>query len=147
MALDAVARERRYLMMTEAPPLERLQKFVADVVKRDLPQFVAVKGENIVGWCDALPGNASYGTGHVGYLGMGLLPEYRGKGIGSQLVEATIRKARELSFEKIELSVYASNVPAISLYRKLGFVEEGRKKRSRLLDGVYDDVILMAFEL
>lgn len=146
-ALDVVARERRYLMMTEAPPLERLEKFVADAVKRGLPQCVAVEGERVVGWCDAIPGNPAHGNGHVGSLGMGLLPGYRGKGLGRQLVEATIQQARQLGLEKIELSVYATNLPAIALYRSMGFVEEGRKKRSRMIDGVYDDVILMALHL
>lgn len=145
--LDIVARERRYLMMSEAPPLEHMQKFVADSVKRDLPQFVAVEGERVVGWCDSFPGKAAYGNGHIGSLGMGLLPGYRGKGFGRQLVVATIQKARELGLERIQLSVYASNQPAISLYRRLEFVEEGRQKRGRLMDGVYDDVILMALDL
>jgi hypothetical protein len=45
------------------------------------------------------------------------------------------------------LSVYASNLPAIALYRKLEFVEEGRRIRGRLVDGQYDDVILMGFDL
>jgi len=45
------------------------------------------------------------------------------------------------------LGVFSSNEPAIALYRSLGFQEEGRKKRGRFVDGIYDDVILMALEL
>ena len=52
-----------------------------------------------------------------------------------------------MGLEKIELSVYCSNVAAINLYRNLGFEEEGRKKRGRLVDGSYDDVLLMALDL
>ena len=66
------------------------------------------------------------GTAHVGHLGMGVLRTRRGQGIGRRLADATITRARELGLEKIELSVYASNGAAITLYRSLGFVDEGR---------------------
>jgi ribosomal protein S18 acetylase RimI-like enzyme len=78
---------------------------------------------------------------------MGVLRAYRGKGIGRRLVEATIAKARELGLEKIELNVYSSNDAAIALYRSLKFVDEGRKVRGRLMDGIYDDVIIMGLDL
>ncbi len=146
-ALDSVCRERRSLAMLEAPPLEDVQKFVGSNIQRDLPQFVAIEGDEVVGWCDALPGDAESGTAHIGRLGMGVRTEYRGRRIGRRLVEATIDKAKAIGLEKIELSVYASNHPAIALYQKLGFEEEGRKKRGRLVDGIYDDVVLMALDL
>ena len=144
-ALDAVCRERKFLARPEAPPLAGVQAFIAANVKHDVPQFVAVENERIVGWCDALPGD--FGTAHVGRMGIGLVREYRRRGIGRRLMEATIKKARERGLEKLELSVYSSNEGAIAFYKKLGFEEEGRKKRGRLVDGLYDDVILMALVL
>jgi RimJ/RimL family protein N-acetyltransferase len=144
-ALDSVCRERRFLARSEAPPLANVQAFVAGNVKRDVPQFVAVEDEQIVGWCDALPGD--FGTSHVGRMGIGLRKGYRRRGIGRQLMEATIKKAWELGLEKLELSVYSSNEGAITFYTKFGFEEEGRKKRGRFVDGIYDDVILMALVL
>lgn len=133
--------------MLEAPAANRFQAFVANIVKRRWPQFVAIEGENIVGWCDAIPGDANTGSAHVARLGMGVVREHRRRGIGRRLVEATLAQARRIGLEKIELGVYASNHAAIALYRKLGFAEEGRKKRSRLVDGVYEDVVLMAIDL
>jgi RimJ/RimL family protein N-acetyltransferase len=146
-ALSAVCRERKYLAWIEAPPLEKARAFVAMNVRNGWPQFVAVDGDRIVGWCDAIPGDSSAGTAHIGRLGMGILPEFRGRGLGTRLLEATVARARELRLGKIELSVYASNAPAIALYRKCGFVDEGRRRRGRLVDGVYDDVVLMALDL
>ena len=145
--LDAVSRERRFLGGLEAPPEERVRAFVESNVDSGYSQFVAEEDGRLVGWCDALPGTPPAGTAHIGYLGMGVLQAYRSKGIGRRLVEATIAKAREFGLEKIELSVYSSNDAAIALYRNLGFVDEGRKKRGRLVDGIYDDVLLMALEL
>jgi ribosomal protein S18 acetylase RimI-like enzyme len=143
--LGSVCRERRYLATVEGPPLENVAKFVAENVQKGYPQFVADDGGPIIGWCDAIPGDG--GRTHIGGLGMGVLKEHRGKGIGQRLLEVTIEGARAMGLEKIELSVYSSNLPAIALYRKAGFEEEGLKKRGRLVDGIYDDVVLMALHL
>jgi ribosomal protein S18 acetylase RimI-like enzyme len=145
--LDIVARERRYLALVEAPLLESVKGFVGGVIKAGHAQFVALDEGRVVGWCDVLPGEAAAGTAHIGRLGTGVLPDYRGQGIGRRLLEAAIARARERGLEKIELTVYSSNHRAIGLYRKAGFVEEGRRIRGRFLDGIYDDVLLMALEL
>ena len=129
----------------EGPPLESSIKFVAGNVKSGHPQFVAEDEGAIVGWCDAIPGES--GRTHIGGLGMGILKDFRGQGIGKRLLQATIDEARRISLEKIELSVYSSNEAAIALYRKAGFVDEGLKKPGRLVEGIYDDVLLMALHL
>jgi ribosomal protein S18 acetylase RimI-like enzyme len=149
--LDAVCRERRYLAQVEAPPLERVRAFVRANVQAGLAQFVAElespSGRALVGWCDALPGDALSGTRHVGRLGMGVLPAHRGQQVGRRLLAATLARARELRLEKIELTVHASNTPAIALYRRHGFIEEGRRRRAWLVDGLYDDILLLALAL
>jgi len=145
--LDIICRERKYLAQLEAPPLERVEVFVAANVTAGYPQVVAEDDGKIVGWCDAIPGDALSGVTHIGRLGMGVLKEYRRRKIGRRLIEATIEKAALLGLEKIELTVHASNEPAIALYRSFGFEEEGRRKRSWFVDGIYDDILLMALEL
>ncbi|MFI5356550.1 MAG: GNAT family N-acetyltransferase [Opitutales bacterium] len=145
--LDCVCRERKYLAQLKAPTMEHAQAFVSANVKAGHPQFVAVEGRKIVGWCDAIPGGALSCAPHVGRLGMGVLKEYRRQKIGQRLIEATIKRASEIGLEKIELSVHASNEPAIALYRSIGFEEEGRKKRGWFVDGIYDDIVLMALAL
>ena len=146
-ALDKVCRERKYLAQLEAPSLERAQAFVSANVKADHPQFIAEVGGELVGWCDILPGDPASTAPHVGRLGMGVLKEHRHQGIGRRLIESTIKKAKSSGLEKIELTVHASNEPAIGLYRSIGFEEEGIKKRGWLVDGIYDDIILMALDL
>jgi len=108
---------------------------------------VAEDGTEIVGWCDAIPGDALSGTRHVARLGMGLLPSHRGLKIGRRLIEATIDRAKAIGMQKIELTVHASNVSAIALYRRVGFVEEGRRIRAWFVDEIYDDILLMAKNL
>ena len=104
---------------------------------------MALDRGRIVGWCDIVPRDME-GFRHTGGLGIGLLPEARGQGIGARLLEAAIGRARRRGIEKIELQVYASNRRARAVFRRHGFRVEGRRRRGRKLDGRYDDLILMA---
>jgi ribosomal protein S18 acetylase RimI-like enzyme len=141
--VDAVAREKRFLIFQEAPPVESTRAFVRENLESGQVHFVVLDGERVVGWCDIrktkLPSVA-----HVGTVGIGLLPEFRGKGIGKALLAAAIRAAFASGVERIELMVYASNLEALALYRTLGFVEEGRMARRARIDGAYLDMICMA---
>lgn len=83
---------------------------------------------------------------HVGRLEVFVRKDRRGEGIGHALMETGIRWASQNPLlEKLSLAVFADNARAISLYRKHGFVEEGRRLGEYLLlDGTYLDDILMA---
>ena len=48
---------------------------------------------------------------------------------------------------KVELEVFPHNEPAITLYRKLGFEEEGVLRRRYLIGGHHVDAVLMAIGL
>ena len=139
---DAVMRERRFLAFVEGFPIDEVAAFVARNLRLDNPHVVADDNGRIVGWCDirreTIPVYA-----HVGHLGMGVLPDYRGRGIGMRLLQAAIEAARAAGFERIELSVYAANARAAALYRKAGFAHEGTRVRGKKLDGEYDDVHIM----
>ena len=137
-----VARERKYLGMTERPFLEASRKWVMSNVEKGLPFYVAVHGDEVLGWCDVGLFDRE-GFTHRGHLGMGVHPDYRGEGIGSRLLLSTLDRSREIELERVDLNVFASNVGAIHLYEKFGFEVEGRKRRGRKLDGVYDDMIDM----
>ena len=142
-ALDFVAKERRYIGFIEGPPVEGTRQFVKSIIAGAGVQMMVVDGDTVVGWCDIMS-NPVEGFRHVGRLGMGLLPEFRGRGLGRRLAVETIRAARAAGMERIELEVFASNARAIALYQSLGFVIEGTKVQSRKLDGQYDDNVCMA---
>ena len=144
--LDSVARERVYLGMTKAPPIDSTFEFVRSNIKNNYPQFVAVEENRVVGWCDIIPRKGE-GFTHSGTLGTGVLEGYRGQGLGNRLMDATIEAARNFGVERVELEVYASNTRGIRMYEKWVFVREGVKKRARKLDGVYEDIIVMALFL
>lgn len=140
--LDSVARERKYLGQSEAPPIEKIEAFVRNNVQNDYPQFVAVEGERVVGWCDAIPHWAD-ALKHRAGLGMGVLYDYRGHGIGKDLLRACLDKARMKGIKRIDLEVRADNETAISLYEKFGFAHEGRKSLGLHHKGIYFDTIEM----
>ena len=52
----------------------------------------------------------------------------RGKGIGSQLLDALLARTREAQSEAVFLEVRESNTAARSLYEKAGFQQAGRRK-------------------
>ena len=141
--LDSVGRERKYLGFLQAPPLESTREFVQYNIQHNIPQFLVVENERVVGWCDIRPQRLE-GFTHCGTLGMGILDGYRGRGYGTQLMDEALTAAKRYGMERVELEVYASNIPAIRLYEKKGFQHEGVKKKARKLDGVYDDIIMMA---
>ncbi len=137
--------ERKYLAFLEPFSFTHTATFVAENIEQWQPAVaLPTMPGRIVGWCDvrreSVPTYA-----HEGMLGMGLLPDYRGRGLGERLIRAALDAATRAGFERVSLSVYASNTRAMALYRKVGFVHEGTRVRGRKVDGAYDDIHMMAF--
>ncbi|MGZ5293731.1 MAG: diaminopimelate decarboxylase [Actinomycetota bacterium] len=105
-------------------------------------QLVAVEGERVVGHL-YIQRERHPVTHHVATLGISVAPDRRGRGIGAALLDESIRWARSVGVEKIVLSVYPTNTAAISLYRRFGFVDEGRLARQSRRSTGYVDEILM----
>lgn len=146
VALDSVARERRYLIFLEAPPFEECRKFVAQNIRRGHPQHVALAAERVVGWCDALPVDRPI-RAHTGVLGLAVLAAFRGRGIGTALLHATLERARAVGLTRIELSVRENNKRVVELYEKFGFVHEGVQRNAICVDGKYEALLSMALIL
>jgi L-phenylalanine/L-methionine N-acetyltransferase len=142
-ALDSVARERRFILRVEAPPVEDVRSLIFDALRCDLPYYVASEAKEIVGFC-AITRRMEAGCGHVGQLGMAVVADYRRQGLGRQLLSLALEHAARVSVTRIELEVYSSNQAAINLYESLRFQKEGVRQRARYLDGVWDDMTLMA---
>lgn len=82
---------------------------------------------------------------HVAGIGMGVRDDWAGKGVGSALMAAALDLADNwLNLHRIELTVFVDNAAALALYRKFGFVEEGRARDYAFRQGRYMDVFHMA---
>ena len=84
--------------------------------------LVAVAAGELVG--ELRVDTSSFGFGELGML---VAADWRGRGVGTALVAAAIEWARARGLHKLTLSVFPWNDAAIALYRKFGFVEEGRR--------------------
>lgn len=142
-AVDSVARERRYLAFLAAPSLEKTREFVRENLRLNSPAFVALHGGGVVGWCDITSLNRPV-FAHAGVLGMGVLVQYRGQGMGPALLRAALDAAKARGLMRVELTVRAGNQRARTLYEKFGFVMEGVKKNAVRVDGCYEDLYCMA---
>jgi RimJ/RimL family protein N-acetyltransferase len=140
--VDAVARERRYLGFVSGFTADQTLSFLTSLLETGGVQIIALDESVVIGWCDVtvVPFD---GMRHVGRLGMGLLPAYRGQGLGRRLLREVLSRVFASGLLRIELEVFASNLAAIRVYEREGFVTEGRKRRARILDGVEDDILVM----
>lgn len=85
---------------------------------------------------------------HVAELSIVVHEGWQEQGIGTALMHYLIDWAKHSEMiEKIELSVRASNARAIALYKKMGFVEEGRLKNRLKIKNRYVDDVLMALNV
>jgi len=105
--------------------------------------LVAFARAELIGSLVVEPSRHGYGE-----IGMAVAREGRGRGVGSALLAAAIEWARNRGLHKLSLGVFARNTAAIELYRKFGFVEEGRRiKQYRRASGELWDAIEMGLML
>lgn len=107
--------------------------------------FVARRRASLVGWAH-LAGGPRRRTRHVGRLECMVDPAHRRRGVGAALLSAIVGWAEQHPvIAKISLQVYTHNEAAVGLYRRFGFVEEGRRVGEyRFADGSLRDDLLMA---
>jgi RimJ/RimL family protein N-acetyltransferase len=100
---------------------------------------VAVADGQIVGMIHVTASRHGFGE-----FGMLVDRAWRGRGVGSALVQAAVDRARRQGLHKLCLEVFTHNTAAIALYRKCGFAEEGRRvKQYRRASGELWDTIVM----
>jgi RimJ/RimL family protein N-acetyltransferase len=141
---DALARSKRYFVRPEAPSRSRLKQIALDADKRDLPFYVALHGDKVVGWvCITFP--TIEALSHSGTVVIGVLPGYRRQGIGSRLLERAVAHAfQNEERRRIQLEVFSDNTAAAALYEKHGFKVEGVARNAVCLEGKFRDVVHMA---
>lgn len=99
-------------------------KFIENLTLNRLGDFsrnyiiTAIDNEKVIGILIALP-EFNKNTFHIYTLGVS--EEYRGKGVGKALLCKGLNDLSELDYEDVIIDVHSDNIPALNLYRKLGF--------------------------
>ena len=147
----ALVREKRYSVTTpEEFTFTEEDEQVWIKRNRDEPDHVLLVAETdgpVVGLVgiDTSPRRR---LSHRATLRLSVAREWRGQGVGTALVGCALDwAAGHPRIEKVSLAVLADNAPAIALYRRFGFEEEGRRPREvKRGPGSYvDDILLYRF--
>ena len=108
-----------YELMDEAS----FQPIFYDLISREL-LFVFEQDDKAMGMVKLVP--QKFRNSHIIYLGgVAIDPDHSGMGLGRLMLTEAINLATQRGCSRIELTVATINSRAISLYEKMGFVNEG----------------------
>jgi ribosomal protein S18 acetylase RimI-like enzyme len=106
--------------------------------------IIAEVNGKVVGWLE-FESQTRKKISHTGSFGIMIHKDYRGMGIGRMLINELLKWAEKNPLiEKVSLGVFSTNHRAISLYKSMGFEEEGRRiKEIKMNENEYIDDVLM----
>lgn len=80
-------------------------------------------------------------------LNIAVEPAQQGRGLGAALLQHLLDRLAQQGVSRLLLEVRSGNLPAIRLYRRLGFVDDGRRRDYYPVPGGREDALLMSREL
>lgn len=138
--------ERSYIMMeqySKDPEWERQFITGMDLTRNFL--LVAVADGKVIGSLAALQADNGLRpqTAHVLNIGLHLSEEFRGFGIGSEMLHYAIDWAKEHGFKKISASIFTPSKRSLNLFKRAGFSEECVRLKQIRIGRDYIDEICM----
>lgn len=118
-----------------------LARFIVN--RRRTRILITTNDKKIVGYISVIFAKFRKLKGNA-YLALSVAPSHRNRGIGTGLLQAAEEFAREHSVRRLELEVFAKNEKAVKLFKRLGYEEEGRRRRAVQDQDGFDDIIFMA---
>jgi RimJ/RimL family protein N-acetyltransferase len=104
--------------------------------------------ENRVVGCLHFEGGARTRIHHTGEFGVSVLKDYWDQGIGTAMVQELIQWAKATGvIRKLNLRVRSDNDRAVSVYEKIGFIQEGLITREFIISGQFYDFIYMGLNI
>lgn len=132
------------------PTRPKLGKWFDKCWKRHLEgaiDLVALMNGKVVALCSVDKVGYGYETEHVGELGITIIKEGRGIGIGKAIVKESLKLAKK-KFEIVEATgVFSTNTPALRLYKSAGFKVSGIMPRHMKRMGKYFDEVRLSIKL
>jgi len=144
--MNQLDHETKYMLYEPGERIKniaRIESLIENSVEGEDFLLVAEENDKIVGYISAQRGGLKR-IAHSAYIVVGILQNYRGKGIGTEFFKQLDNWAEENKITRLELTVICENEVAKNLYEKSGFEIEGVKRKSVLVDGIYLDEFYMA---
>jgi len=132
--LEPVTAESRYAWFNEHSPDRR-------------PIWVLKEEERIIAWLSFQSFHSRPAYNATAEISIYIDASYRGKGIGSLLLQRAIDESPWLGIDNIVGLVFGHNEPSLALLKKFGFQEWGRLPRVAVLDGVERDLVMIGINL
>lgn len=126
-----------------AATLKDERKFIKRHFNKNSLLIIAESQRSIIGVLGAA-GGSNRRNRHVVGIGVSVMKEWQGKGVGTAMMKRLINWSRKAGIKKIKLAVMTKNTPAIKLYKKVGFVTEGILKKDFRIGRHYYDGMTMA---
>jgi RimJ/RimL family protein N-acetyltransferase len=145
----SVISEGKYFIVVseevEKTPLQEEKERIQSILDNIKETLIVVEVNGVVVGSIQFRSQNRKRLSHTGSVSMSIRKNYRGMGIGKALLKALLDWAEENPLiEKVSLGVLSTNQRAISLYKQMGFLEEGRLiKEYKLNHGEYVDDVLM----
>ena len=105
--------------------------------------LVVERNDTVVAWASLNRFNRRPAYDSVADFSVYVERASRGQGIGRQLLDRLIERARALGFHKIVLAAMAFNEAGLALYTRAGFSRVGVYREQGQLDGRWVDVVIM----
>jgi ribosomal protein S18 acetylase RimI-like enzyme len=105
--------------------------------------FLATVGDEVIGWVH-LDAPEQDKLDHTAEMTVGVVPDYRGRGVGGRLMDRGVRWAREHGYEKLYNSVPSTNQRAIDWLETRGWEVEAVRENHYRVGGEYVDEVMMA---
>ena len=84
---------------------------------------------------------------HVANFAIGVLKDSQRHGLAEKLLTEAEKWLKAKKVRRLELTVIKENIPALKLYEKLGFTNEGLRRQSIFMNGKFYDEFYMAKDL
>ena len=123
---------------------ESAKKVIEVLSKEPNAIIVAVENEVVLGYIFVKGEQVTRVRHRASVAVVGVCDFARKRGIAQAMFEKVHQYAQEKGLHRLQISVIANNVAAVSLYEKMGYVREGLYKDSLFVDGTYIDELVLA---
>jgi len=132
--------------ITREEEAEWLAETLVEIERGEVINTIAEIGGKIIANGEVTRGKYK-DTRHHGHMGLTMINEYRGQGIGRRIIETLVQESRRAGLGTLEVEFLAVSETARRAYEKAGFKQAGIIPRKVLRGGKYFDGLIMFREL